>query len=68
MQTYRTQQGDTVDLIAWTLRKRTRDLTEAILDANPGLADMGPILPEGLEINIPDNPPETPLDVRRLWS
>ena len=32
---------------------------EAVLDANPGLALVGPILPAGLRIRIPDALPST---------
>lgn len=46
--------GDTVDLVAWKVGGRTRDLTEAILEANPGLAGLGPLLPIGTKVVVPD--------------
>lgn len=46
--------GDTVDLVAWKVVGRTRDLTEAILEANPGLAGLGPLLPIGTKVVVPD--------------
>jgi len=52
--TVRTQQHDTVDALCWRHYGRTAGVTETVLDANPGLADHGPILPQGLAINLPD--------------
>jgi phage tail protein X len=45
-QTYTTKAGDVVDEIAFI-----------VYDANPGLADLGPILPAGIVITLPDAPP-----------
>ncbi|QGM48089.1 phage tail protein [Methylocystis heyeri] len=44
--------------------------TEAILNANDGLASYGPLLPEGLKIIIPDLPPAQPAQLATvsLWS
>jgi phage tail protein X len=50
----RTQQHDTVDALCWRHYGRTAGVTETVLDANLGLADHGPILPQGLTINLPD--------------
>lgn len=47
------RQGDTVDLICWRHYGRTRDVTEAVLEANPGLADIGPVLPHGHAVIMP---------------
>ncbi len=47
-------QGDTVDLLCWRHYGRTRDVTEAVLAANPGLADLGPVLPHGHAVIMPD--------------
>lgn len=51
--TYTTKQGETVDLACYSHYGRTRDVTEAVLDANPGLAALGPILPMGTTIIMP---------------
>lgn len=64
---YTTQQGDTVDLIAFDHFGKTKGPTEAILRANPGLAAAGPILPEGLKVTIPEVAPEPAPTVTRLW-
>lgn len=57
MATVRALQGDTVDLICWRHYGRTADVTEAVYQANPGLADLGTIIPQGHEIYLPA--PET---------
>lgn len=71
MRIYVTRQGDMVDAIAYrTYGSEHNGTTEAILAANPGLADRGPVLPENIEIVLPDIPPA---QVKRiatvdLWS
>jgi len=52
------QQGDTVDAICWQVYGRTAGVTEAVLDANPGLADLGTILPHGTLVQLPDVAPQ----------
>lgn len=49
---YVCQEGDTVDLICFA-RFQSHGMEAAILDANPGLAARGPVLPLGLVIKIP---------------
>lgn len=55
MNQYRTREGDTVDDVAFrhygTLAGRA---VEQVLDANPGLADHGPLLPANLLLTLPD--------------
>lgn len=52
--TYVTRQGDTVDFICWRHYGTERGgVTEAVLEANRGLADSGPVLPAGLRITLP---------------
>ena len=51
---YVTQQGDMVDAIAWRNYGFVAGAAEAILAANPGLADQPPVLPENLTIELPD--------------
>jgi len=48
----RTQQGDTVDLLCWRYLQRTQGVVEATLLLNPGLADRGPILPAGMQVEL----------------
>lgn len=48
------QQGDTVDAICWRYYGRTDGTTEAVLEANAGLADFGAVLPIGTVVDMPD--------------
>ena len=51
------QQGATLDLLLWRIHgRRGQDIVEAALVANPGLAALGPVIPQGAAINIPDLP------------
>lgn len=52
---YRTSDGDTVDYVAWK-HYGTLDgqVVEAVLQANHGLADLGPVLGPGVLINLPE--------------
>lgn len=51
---YITRQGQTVDLVCQEFYGRTAEVSEAVLDANPGLAALGPLLPTGTQIQLPD--------------
>lgn len=65
--------GDDIalDLLLWRRFKSYRPgFVERVLDANPGLADLGPILPIGTEVTVPLDAPELkPAErpVVRLW-
>lgn len=50
----RTIEGDTADKICWRYFGRTTGVTEQLLQNNPGLAQMGPIIPTGTEIWLPE--------------
>lgn len=50
----RTQQNDTVDALCWRHYGRTAGVVEAVLDANPGLAEHGAVLPAGVLVNLPE--------------
>lgn len=65
-------EGDelTVSVIVWRRFKRPMPaLVEAIYDLNPGLADLGPILPVGTSFDMPIPIPreQQVLDPIRLW-
>lgn len=63
-------QGDTVDQICHRHYGRTAGITEQVYAANPGLADLGPILPLGTAITLPDlptQPAETTRKLVNLW-
>lgn len=52
------QQGDTLDTLCWRHYGRTAGVVEAVLEANPGLADLGPILPHGQRVTLPEQAPQ----------
>lgn len=62
-------QGDTVDAIVWRHYGRTAGVVEQVLAANPGLADIGPLLPMGQSIDLPVLPaaPPTQNQTINLW-
>lgn len=51
---YTTRQGETADLACQSFYGRTAEVTERVVDANPGLAALGPFLPMGTKILMPD--------------
>jgi len=52
---YLTKNGDTVDEITWKqYGTRAGLILETVLNANPGIADYGPVLPAGLSVLLPD--------------
>lgn len=66
--TVRAYQNDTVDAMCWRYYGRTAGVTEAVLEANPGLADYGPILPQGLVVKMPQAQASTPQrQMVNLW-
>jgi len=66
--TIRAYQNDTVDAMCWRYYGRTAGVTEAVLEANPGLADHGPILPQGLVVNMPEAQASAPQrQMVNLW-
>ncbi|STE54453.1 Tail protein X (GpX) [Escherichia coli] len=47
-------QGDTLDAICVRYYGRTEGVVEAVLAANPGLAELGAVLPHGTAVELPD--------------
>ena len=43
------QQGDTLDMICARYYGRTEGVFESVLAANPGLAELGAVLPHGTD-------------------
>lgn len=52
MTTVIAHQGDTLDTLCWR-HLGTTDPVESALEVNPGLAALGPILPEGTAVTLP---------------
>jgi phage tail protein X len=65
---YRSKAGDTVDVIVWRAYGRQNDgIVERVLQANPGVADLGPVLPDGEQIALPEIDDEQDTASVRLW-
>ena len=47
-------QGDTVDLICWKHYGKSSGVVEEVLNYNPHLSDLDPILPIGTQILLPE--------------
>jgi phage tail protein X len=50
---YVTGAGEMVDLICANFYGLNVDAAEAVYAANPGLADLGPVLPQGTVLTLP---------------
>lgn len=48
----RAQQGDTLDRLIWRHLGSTAGAMEATLVANPQLAELGPVLPNGTLVDL----------------
>lgn len=61
------QQGDTVDSLCWR-HLGSSDAVETTLTINPGLAAIGPELPIGTAVTLPDAAPRRPqTNLIQLW-
>jgi len=55
MLTYKTRNGDVVDQIVWRhYGAQNAAILREVFQANPGLADYGPVLQAGVEMLLPD--------------
>lgn len=71
-QTYITKAGDSVDWIAFRqYASSEHEYIDAVIDANPGLADYGPTLPAGLSVILPSTDTssvKSTVNAVTLWS
>lgn len=68
MKAVRAHDGETVDAICYRVLGRTAGVTERVLALNPGLAELGPRLPQGTLVQMPEQlAPRTHATVQ-LWS
>ncbi|WP_110675344.1 tail protein X [Salinicola sp. RZ23] len=66
--TIRSVQGDTLDRICHRVYGQTAGVTERVLDANPGIADLGPVLPSATVVALPDIATQSPSTATvQLW-
>lgn len=61
------QQGDTVDSMCWRFYGRTASVVEKVYSLNKGIADLGPILPHGTPVEMPDQVEKSVKESIRLW-
>ncbi|WP_028588363.1 tail protein X [Desulfocurvus vexinensis] len=67
MARYVTKDGDMLDWICWRHYGDRPGAVEAVLDANPGLADAGPTLPVGMVLTLPELGTSEAAQPVRLW-
>lgn len=69
MRTVLARQADTVDAICWRELGATTGVVEQVLELNRGLAVIGPVLPEGTPVVLPDRSAVTApiLSPIQLW-
>ncbi|PTA87862.1 phage tail protein [Kosakonia sp. H7A] len=60
-------QGDTLDVICARYYGRTEGVVETVLAANPGLAELGAVLPYGTAIELPDTDTAPAAETVNLW-
>ena len=67
MREVRSVEGDTVDLICYREFGYTEEITEQLLALNPGLADVGPVIPVGTAIVLPAVAAAPVTNTLNLW-
>ena len=67
MITYRTKDGDILDDVVFRYYGTTQGTVEKVLEANQNLADIGPIFPVGIEIELPEIKGPMAEQPVRLW-
>lgn len=60
-------QGDTLDAICARHYGRTEGVVEAVLQVNPGLSELGVILPHGTAIELPETDSAPKTETVNLW-
>ncbi|MDC9821971.1 tail protein X [Pectobacterium punjabense] len=61
------QQGDTLDALCYRHYGRTQGAVEVVLATNPGLAELGAILPHGTAVTLPDIAAAPVRESVQLW-
>lgn len=60
-------QGDTLDALCYRRYGRTEGVVEAVLAVNPGLAELGALLPHGTAVELPVVESSTTSETVNLW-
>lgn len=63
----RALQGDTLDALCARYYGRTQGVFEAVLAANPGLAELGAVLPHGTAVELPEVESSPVKETVSLW-
>lgn len=62
------RQGETLDALIWRTRGLGPSDLGPVLESNPGLAELGTILPAGTHVVLPETPPAPVVrDIIQLW-
>jgi len=61
------QQGDTLDVLCHRHYGRTEGVVEAVLLVNPGLVQVGVILPHGTAVTLPVMETASATETVQLW-
>ncbi|MFW6032452.1 MAG: tail protein X [Phycisphaeraceae bacterium] len=65
----RAHQGETLDALCHRVLGATAEVTEQALELNPGLAELGPVLPHGTRVRLPEAPASPPIaPTLQLWT
>ena len=59
--------GDTLDAICARYYGRTEGVVETVLQANPGLSELGVILPHGTAVELPETESAARTETVNLW-
>ncbi|EKN3694195.1 tail protein X, partial [Yersinia enterocolitica] len=54
-------------VLCWRHYGRTQDVLEQVYNANPGLSELGAILPHGYPVELPDMAPAAQRETVQLW-
>lgn len=60
-------QNETLDAICHRVYGRTAGVVEQALLDNPGLAELGAVLPMGTPVELRDDPPQPKKNLINLW-
>ncbi|ACS85875.1 tail protein X [Musicola paradisiaca] len=60
-------QDDTLDQICYRYYGKTQGIVETLLSSNPGLADLGPLLPHGTAVELPIIQTSSTRESVNLW-
>lgn len=64
---YTTRAGDMLDEICWRFYGTEQEVI-AVLEANPGLVELGEVYPAGIKITLPDKVAAPAVQPASLWS